>query len=49
MNELNLYLLENIGYNFKQIILALTVVLIIATIVFAIIRYEMKLISLLFC
>lgn len=46
MNELNLYLLENLGYNLKQLVLALMIILIISVTIFSMIRYEMKLISL---
>ncbi|WP_134344433.1 type IV secretory system conjugative DNA transfer family protein [Flavobacterium psychrophilum] len=46
MNEINLYLIENVGYNIKQLGMAFLIVLLISSVIYCLIRYEMRLISL---
>lgn len=45
MEKINLYLLDNLGYNFKQVALGLVIMLLISGIVFVIVRFEYRIIS----
>lgn len=46
MDSINLYLLQNLGYNLKQLTIALTVILLLSIVIYCLIAFKNRLISL---